>query len=236
MLESGAVSTAGGPLVCSGLGRARRTVRLARTSADAGRTWSAAIVLPKDPQTDSRQAGGAEHPVEPRRGAGVMLAGSTEHDGWCAHGALLGFVDGGFGVGAAWQNSGPLNTGAFGAIQPTIPCTRRARCRSSVAAVESDHEAWSHDGARQGPMGACAPNERRHRRAPLTDGRFLLVTTRQQRRGGSSWRCRDSNTCVQRWCWKRKDRGGIRRRSDGSSVASPPGGATGSNVVLTSRK
>lgn len=149
---------------------------LARTSADAGRTWSAAIVLPKGILGPIRAK-----PVELK--PGIMLAGSsTEHDGWVAHMERFSgsWTADSLASAAAWQNSGPLNTKeAFGAIQPTILVhssnTLQILCRSRQKVIT---EAWSHDGgATWGPMSATAlPNPSAGIDAlRLADGRFLLV-------------------------------------------------------------
>jgi len=172
---------------------------LARTSLDAGRTWSAAIRLPAGILGPIRAK-----PIEIR--PGVMLAGSsTEDDGWVAH---MERFDGpweaqGLTSAAAWHKSGPLNAkDEFGAIQPTILVHSATemqillRSRQRVIA-----ESWSKDGgASWGPMTATSlPNPSAGIDAlRLADGRFLLVynpspTSRAKlalavSRDGKAWR------------------------------------------------
>src|SRR4051812_691133 len=90
---------------------------LARTSVDAGRTWSAAIALPPGILGPIRAKA-----IELR--PGVMLAGSsTEHDGWIAHMERYAgsFTAESLASAASWTSSAPLNTkDQFGAIQPAI--------------------------------------------------------------------------------------------------------------------
>ena len=149
---------------------------MARTSPDAGRTWSAAITLPPGILGPIRAKPIEIHP-------GVMLAGSsTEDDGWVAHMERFGgpWDAQGLASAAAWQKSGPLNAKEeFGAIQPAILVHSAAeiqillRSRQRVIA-----EAWSKDGGVSwGRMTATSlPNPSAGIDAlRLADGRFLLV-------------------------------------------------------------
>jgi predicted neuraminidase len=149
---------------------------LARTSADAGRTWSAPIVLPPGMLGPIRAK-----PVEER--PGVMLAGSsTENDGWVVHMEHFSgsWTAESLASAASWQTSGPLNAkGTFGAIQPTILVHSLSRlqilCRSQQHVIT---EAWSQDGGLTwGLMSATAlPNPSAGIDAVrLADGRFLLA-------------------------------------------------------------
>ena len=172
---------------------------LARTSADGGRTWSAAIALPAGMLGPIRAK-----PVEVR--PGVMLAGSsTEHDGWIAHMERFSgsWTAEGLASAASWQTSGALNSkDAFGAIQPTVlmhgPSVLQILCRSRQRVIT---EAWSQDGGSTwGPMTATMlPNPSAGIDAVrLADGRFLLVynpspTSRQKlvvalSSDGKAWR------------------------------------------------
>src|SRR3954471_9917014 len=149
---------------------------LARTSADRGRTWSAAVRLPP----------GILGPIRAKPiqlATGELLAGSsTEHDGWIVHmeryrGAWTAEA---LGSAANWQKSADVNTKQeFGAIQPTIlahsPTSMQILCRSRQGVIT---EAWSTDGGRTwGRMTATAlPNPSAGIDAVrLADGRFLLV-------------------------------------------------------------
>jgi predicted neuraminidase len=149
---------------------------LARTSADGGRTWSAASTLPSGILGPIRAK-----PVELR--PGVMLAGSsTEDDGWVAHMERFSgpWTAAALASAAAWEKSGPLNAkNEFGAIQPAIlvhsPTTLQILCRSRQRVIT---EAWSQDGGRTwGPMTATTlPNPSAGIDATrLADRRFLLV-------------------------------------------------------------
>lgn len=145
---------------------------LARTSTDAGRTWSAAVRLPDGVLGPIRAK-----PVE-LPGGDVLTGSSTEHAGWVAH--VERWTQGPLGSPASWTRSAPLNDpGEFGAIQPTLlahsPARLQALCRSRQGVVT---EAWSEDGGRTwGPMRATAlPNPSAGIDAVrLADGRFLLV-------------------------------------------------------------
>jgi predicted neuraminidase len=150
---------------------------LARTSTDAGRTWSAAIALPKGILGPIRAKA-----IELR--PGVMLAGSsTEHDGWIAHMERYEgpFTAESLASASSWTSSAPLNTkDQFGAIQPAILVHTSSRlqvvCRSRQRVIT---EAWSEDGGISwGPMTATAlPNPSAGIDAVrLADGRFLLVS------------------------------------------------------------
>jgi predicted neuraminidase len=159
---------------------------LARTSGDAGRTWSAPIVLPAGMLGPIRAK-----PVEMR--PGVMLAGSsTEDDGWVVHMERFSgsWTAASIASSASWQASGPLNSkDTFGAIQPTIlahgPSLLQILCRSRQRVITA---AWSRDGGSTwGPMTATTlPNPSAGIDAVhLADGRFLLAynpspTSRQQ--------------------------------------------------------
>jgi predicted neuraminidase len=149
---------------------------LARTSPDAGRTWSDAIALPKEILGPIRAK-----PVEIV--PGVMLAGSsTENHGWVVHmerfaGAWTADV---IADPRAWERSAPLNTPTeFGAIQPTLlahsETSLQILCRSRQGVIT---QARSDDGGRTwGPMTATTlPNPSAGIDAVrLADGRFLLV-------------------------------------------------------------
>jgi predicted neuraminidase len=144
---------------------------LARTSADAGRTWSEAVRLPE----------GILGPIRAKpvalTGGDVLAGSSTEDTGWVVHVERWTPPDLG---PAAWRKTGPLNDPkVFEAIQPTILAHSRARlqllCRSRQGVVT---EAWTEDaGATWGPMTATAlPNPSAGIDAlRLADGRFLLV-------------------------------------------------------------
>jgi predicted neuraminidase len=150
---------------------------MARTSTDAGRTWSAAIRLPEGILGPIRAK-----PVEVESGA--MLAGSsTEHDGWIVH---MERYSGDWSAGslasqAAWRKSAPLNTKEeFGAIQPTIlvhsPKRLQILCRSRQKVIT---EAWSEDGGRTWSRmtATTLPNPSAGIDAVrLRDGRFLLIS------------------------------------------------------------
>ena len=144
---------------------------LVRTSADSGRTWSAAIKLPPGILGPIRAK-----PIE--LPDGTLLAGSsTEHAGWVAHVERLA---GALGSAAAWRASGPLNDPSeFGAIQPTILVHSKTRlqilCRSRQGAIT---EAWSDDGGESWSRMTATrlPNPSAGIDAlRLKDGRFLLV-------------------------------------------------------------
>jgi hypothetical protein len=117
---------------------------LVRTSADAGRTWSAPIALPSGILGPIRAK-----PVEIR--PGVLLAGSsTEHDGWVVHMERFSgaWTPEALASPASWQKSAPLNTKEeFGAIQPTIllhsPTDVQILNRSRQSVIT---ESWSKDG------------------------------------------------------------------------------------------
>ena len=172
---------------------------LARTSADGGRTWSAAVALPAGMLGPIRAK-----PVEVS--PGVMLAGSsTEHDGWIAHMERFSgsWTAEGLASVASWQTSGALNRKeTFGAIQPTIlmhgPSLLQILCRSRQRVIT---EAWSQDGGTTwGAMTATTlPNPSAGIDAVrLNDGRLLLVynpspTSRQKlvvalSSDGKAWR------------------------------------------------
>lgn len=138
------------------------------TSADGGRTWSAARRLPH----------GILGPIKNKPvvlGDGSLLCpSSTEHLGWCAH--LERTAD----LGESWEKFGPLNARhAFGAIQPcilTYPGGRmQALCRTRQRVIAA---CWSQDGGRTwGPMqGTGLPNPDSGIDAvSLHDGRAVLV-------------------------------------------------------------
>lgn len=149
---------------------------LVRTSANAGRTWSAPITLPDGILGPIRAK-----PVE--LASGVLLAGSsTEHAGWIVH---MERYDGpwtadALGAPSSWRKSDALNTAReFGAIQPTIlvhsATDLQILCRSQQSVIT---ESRSKDGGRTwGPMTATTlPNPSAGIDAvKLADGRFLLV-------------------------------------------------------------
>jgi predicted neuraminidase len=152
-----------------------------RTSADSGRTWSAAVKLPPGILGPIRAK-----PVELPGGA-ILAGSSTEHAGWVAHmERFTGRVASKAGAGTdlasanAWRSVGPLNVASeFAAIQPTILVHTNTRlqilCRSQQGVIT---EAWSEDGGESwGPMTATAlPNPSAGIDAlRLRDGRFLLV-------------------------------------------------------------
>jgi predicted neuraminidase len=144
---------------------------LARTSADAGRTWSKAVRLPEGILGPIRAK-----PVELPTGD-VLAGSSTEDKGWVVH--MERWTPSDLGP-AAWRKTGRLNDPkVFEAIQPTILAHSRARlqilCRSRQGVVT---ESWSEDGGDTwGPMTATAlPNPSAGIDAlRLADGRFLLV-------------------------------------------------------------
>jgi len=148
---------------------------LARTSTDAGRSWSEALRLPEGVLGPIRAK-----PVE--LPAGELLAGSsTEHAGWVVHmERFVGRAPAELSSPAAWQKTAPLNDPKeFGAIQPTLLRHSDARlqilCRSQQGVIT---EAWSEDaGKTWGRMTATSlPNPSAGIDAlRLRDGRFLLV-------------------------------------------------------------
>ena len=146
-----------------------------RSSADNGRTWSAAIKLPDGVLGPIRAK-----PVELRQG--VLLAGSsTEHDGWIVHmerysGAWTAVA---LAATANWQKIGPLNSAAeFGAIQPTIlvhSSSLQILCRTRQRVVA---ESWSQDEGRTWSTmkATLLPNPSAGIDAVrLADGRSVLV-------------------------------------------------------------
>lgn len=145
---------------------------LARTSADAGRSWSAPVALPPGTLGPIRAK-----PVE-LPGGGVLCGSSTEHDGWVVH--MERWTPGDLAAPAAWSRSAPLNDPRqFAAIQPTIlphsPGELQVLCRSRQGVIT---QAWSADGGRTwGPMSATTlPNPSAGIDAVrLADGRFLLA-------------------------------------------------------------
>jgi predicted neuraminidase len=145
---------------------------LARTSADEGRTWSAAIRLPDGILGPIRAK-----PIE-LPGGDLLSGSSTEDAGWVVH--MERWTPGDLGSARAWRKTGPLNDPrTFEAIQPTILAHSKTRlqilCRSRQGVVT---EAWSDDGgATWGPMTATPlPNPSAGIDAlRLADGRFLLV-------------------------------------------------------------
>ena len=116
---------------------------MARTSADNGRTWSAAAKLPNGILGPIRAK-----PVE--LSSGAMLAGSsTEHDGWIVHMERYSgpWTLDALALASNWRTTAPLNTAAeFGAIQPTIlihsPTSIQILCRTRQGVIA---EAWSKD-------------------------------------------------------------------------------------------
>jgi predicted neuraminidase len=151
---------------------------LVRTSADAGRTWSAAHRLPDGILGPIRAK-----PIE--LAGGTLLAGSsTEHDGWVVH------IESTADPLGAWQKTGPLNDPkTFGAIQPTILDHGGNRLqvlsRSRQGVVTQN---WSEDGGRTWSLmtATVLPNPSAGIDAVrLGDGRVLLVynpTTRGRHR------------------------------------------------------
>ncbi len=151
----------------------------ARTSDDAGRTWSAPVTLPPGILGPIRAK-----PVELPGGA--WLAGSsTEHAGWVVHMELFQPPRGPLGAAdlaraEAWHAVGPVNdAGELAAIQPTILAHSATRvqilCRSRQGVVT---EAWSEDAGRtwSAMRATSLPNPSAGIDAlPLSDGRFLLV-------------------------------------------------------------
>lgn len=172
---------------------------LARTSADDGHTWSAAVRLPPGILGPIRAK-----PVE-LPGGDLLAGSSTEHAGWTVHMERFAGAAGTdtLGLAQAWRKVGPLNDPReFGAIQPTILAHSATRlqvlCRSRQGVIT---EAWSEDGgAAWGRMRATKlPNPSAGIDAlRLADGRFLLVynpTTRGRDRleiavspDGETWR------------------------------------------------
>jgi predicted neuraminidase len=168
---------------------------LARTSEDAGRTWSGALALPAGVLGPIRAK-----PVELPDGT-VLAGSSTEHAGWVAHVECWTGRD--VASAAEWSRSAPLNEAReFGAIQPTLLVHSASRvqalCRSEQGVVT---ECWSQDAGRTwGPMRrtALANPSAGIDALRLVDGRFLLVhnpsaTGREQlhvslSRDGVEWR------------------------------------------------
>jgi predicted neuraminidase len=149
---------------------------MVRTSADAGRTWSAATKLPAGILGPIRAK-----PIE--LGDGVMLAGSsTEHDGWVVHMERFSgsWTADALSSSSSWEKSSALNDAKdFGAIQPTIlmhsSTSLEILCRSRQGVIT---QAWSEDGGRTwGRMTATElPNPSAGiDSVRLRDGRFLLV-------------------------------------------------------------
>jgi predicted neuraminidase len=150
---------------------------LVRISADAGRTWSAAMKLP-----DGMLGPIRAKPIE--LSPGHLLAGSsTENAGWVVHLETLSAPNWNAATltsAAAWHTTGPLNDPKeFGAIQPTFlvhsPTELQILCRSQQNVIT---QAWSHDAGRTwSTMTATTlPNPNAGIDAVrLTDGRFLLV-------------------------------------------------------------
>jgi predicted neuraminidase len=149
---------------------------MVRTSADAGRTWSAATKLPAGILGPIRAK-----PIE--LGPDMVLAGSsTEHDGWVVHMERFtgSWAPESLGSPSSWEKTGGLNDAKeFGAIQPTIlvhsPSSIEILCRSRQGVIT---QAWSEDAGRTwGRMTATAlPNPSAGIDAVrLSDGRFLLV-------------------------------------------------------------
>jgi predicted neuraminidase len=149
---------------------------MVRTSADAGRTWSAPAKLPA----------GILGPIRAKPidvAPGVLLAGSsTEHDGWVVHMERFtgAWTAESLSSPSSWEKTGPLNDAKeFGAIQPTIlrhsASSLEILCRSRQGVIT---QAWSDDAGRTwGRMTATAlPNPSAGiDSVRLSDGRFLLV-------------------------------------------------------------
>ncbi|HEY7056465.1 MAG TPA: sialidase family protein [Vicinamibacterales bacterium] len=149
---------------------------LARTSGDAGRTWSAAILLPKGILGPIRAK-----PIE--LDSGVMLAGSsTEDHGWVVHMERFSgpWTPEGLADPAKWESSGPLNDASqFGAIQPTLlvhsPTSLQILCRSRQGVITDARSidagrTWRRMTATSLPNPSAGIDAVR-----LSDGRFLLV-------------------------------------------------------------
>ncbi len=149
---------------------------LARTSNDAGHTWSDAIPLPPGVLGPIRAK-----PVELT--GGEMLAGSsTEDKGWVTHMERFSgkWTAAGLADPKSWEISSPLNDPAeFGAIQPTIlmhsPTAWQILCRSRQGVVtdtrsDDGGKTWGHMHATSLANPSAGIDAVR-----LADGRFLLV-------------------------------------------------------------
>jgi predicted neuraminidase len=142
---------------------------MARTSHDAGLTWSDAKRLPD----------GILGPIKNKPimlGDGRLVSGSsTEHDGWRVH---LEFTN---NLGFSWNRSQPLNDGkTIQAIQPTLlkHPERRLQMLCRGRGTGRIVEAWSNDNGRKWselkPIDLPNPNSGIDA-VTLADGRHLLV-------------------------------------------------------------
>jgi predicted neuraminidase len=141
-----------------------------KTSADGGRTWSAARRLPD----------GILGPVKNKPVVlldGAWLAGSStegNRDGWLVHFELTR------DEGATWTKIGPVGKGpGFDAIQPSLLVHRDGRLQAVGRTKQGViFQTWSRDGgARWSPLTATdLPNPNSGTDAvTLADGRQLLV-------------------------------------------------------------
>lgn len=144
-----------------------------KTSADCGRTWSDAILLPKG------FAGPAKNKPIELQDESILCPTSTEDKGWRVHFEKFWYKTG------KWEMIGPINDGKeFGAIQPSIlthfkddPGRDRMQvmCRSRQGVIT---EAWTEDrGKTWGRMRATSlPNPNAGTDAvTLSNGMQLLV-------------------------------------------------------------
>ncbi len=148
-----------------------------KTSADGGRTWSAAIALPA----------GILGPIKNKPlqlADGTLLCGSSTEDlgplgkGWQVHMELTS------DLGRTWHLVGPLNMKTeFNAIQPTILTYADGRLQILCRTMEKKlATAWSHDDGETWTQllatGLHAPNSG-FDAVTLKDGRQLLVYNRR---------------------------------------------------------
>ena len=139
-----------------------------RTSADAGKTWSAATRLP-----DGILGPIKNKPVQLANGD-LLSPTSTEHEGWRVH------FERSRDLGQTWEIIGPVNDGKeFGAIQPSILFHGGGKLQALGRTKQGKvFQVWSEDeGKTWGKMTATTlPNPNAGTDAvTLRDGRHLIV-------------------------------------------------------------
>ncbi len=139
-----------------------------RTSADAGKTWSAATRLPNGILGPIKNK-----PVQLANGD-LLCPTSSEHDGWRVH------FERSRDLGKTWDIIGPVNDGKeFGAIQPSILFHGANRLQAVGRSRQGKvFQVWSEDGGQTwGKMSATPlPNPNSGTDAvTLRDGRQLIV-------------------------------------------------------------